>query len=498
MSCLVLLKAVTPSLAAVGRQPSIYARTLADNKNDKPDSHARAKITLLRKMTDPKEVIRADAGSGDPLVSLEAALSAYSLIPLPPSASHLSPPFKGGAVGYVGYDCIYSFERVLKTFRPKQDDLHIPDAYFIISDAIVVFDHLFGSVSIWSHLRVDELSQLESEYEATVARMKDVAKRLARPEVPLPKQAPIKPTEEREAALSNVGRAGYTEFVRKLRDEHIVAGDIIQAVPSQRLSRKTDLHPFNAYRYLRQVNPSPYMFYIDCVVPSTSSSSSSSLQLVGASPECLLSINPDRYVTNHAIAGTIKRGVTPAEDEQNAEILLSSIKDRAEHVMLVDLARNDINRVCKPETVHVKELMAVQRFSHVMHLTSTVEGQLRDNQTRYDAFRSIFPAGTVSGAPKIKAMELIASLEPSTRGVYAGAVGRWNFGTNKDTQECDTCIAIRTMLFKNGTVYLQAGGGIVWDSEEEAEYQETVDKLSANVRTLQQAEDFYAEQDIDV
>lgn len=457
------------------------------------DLDSRVKIPL----TDPKEVIRAEPGSGDPLVPLERTLSSYSLIPLPPSASHLSPPFKGGAVGYVGYDCIYSFERVLKTHRPAKDDLQIPDAYFIISDAIVVFDHLFGSVSIWSHLRIDELSQLESEYAATVTRMKDVAKRLSRSDVPLPKQPPIQSSTAREA-VSNVGKAGYTEFVRKLRDEHIVAGDIIQAVPSQRLSRKTDLHPFNAYRYLRQVNPSPYMFYIDCVVPSTSSSSSSSsLQLVGASPECLLSINPDRYVTNHAIAGTIKRGVTPAEDQELADVLLSSIKDRAEHVMLVDLARNDINRVCKPETVHVKELMAVQRFSHVMHLTSTVEGQLRDNQTRYDAFRSIFPAGTVSGAPKIKAMELIASLEPSTRGVYAGAVGRWNFGTNKDTQECDTCIAIRTMLFKNGTVYLQAGGGIVWDSEEEAEYQETVDKLSANVRTLQQAEDFYAEQESD-
>lgn len=323
--------------------------------------------------------------------------------------------------------------------------------------------------------------------------MKETAQRLAGSDVPLPKQPSIDPTSSKEA-ISNVGKEGYTGFVRKLRDEHIACGDIIQAVPSQRLTRKTELHPFNAYRYLRQVNPSPYMFYIDCITPASSEAPASSLQLVGASPECLLSVNPDRIVTNHAIAGTIKRGLTPAEDDELAQILLSSIKDRAEHVMLVDLARNDINRVCKPETVHVKELMAVQRFSHVMHLTSTVEGQLRDGKTRYDAFRSIFPAGTVSGAPKIKAMELIASMEPSTRGVYAGAVGRWNFGTNEDTQECDTCIAIRTMLFKDGMVYLQAGGGIVWDSEEDAEYQETVDKLGGNVRTLQQAEEFYADQ----
>jgi anthranilate synthase component 1 len=293
--------------------------------------------------------------------------------------------------------------------------------------------------------------------------------------------------------VSNVGKKGYEGFVTKLRDEHIVNGDIIQAVPSQRLSRKTQLHPFNAYRYLRQLNPSPYMFYIHCNLSDPSSSSApSSVQLVGASPECLLSISPERIVTNHAIAGTIKRGATPAEDAELAETLKASIKDRAEHVMLVDLARNDINRVCKPESVKVAELMAVTRFSHVMHLTSTVEGELRKGLNRFDAFRSIFPAGTVSGAPKIKAMQLIASMEPSLRNVYAGAVGRWNLG--KDTDECDTCIAIRTMVFKDGTVYLQAGGGIVWDSNEEEEYIETVNKLAANVRTLEKVEEVYAEE----
>ena len=397
-----------------------------------------------------------------------------------------------------------------------QDDIQIPDAVFIISDTVVVFDHLFGSVSVWAHLKHDTSTgetSLRQAYDATVERIRAVAKRLASPHVPLPQQPPIAPSNTKEA-VSNVGKHGYMEFVRKLRDEHIVAGDIIQAVPSQRLSRKTELHPFNAYRYLRQLNPSPYMFYIDCQLesasasaPTTSSSSSSSsssspskpstgsLQLVGASPECLLSITPERIVTNHAIAGTIKRGLTPAEDAELAEVLLSSIKDRAEHVMLVDLARNDINRVCRPSTVRVKELMKVERFSHVMHLTSTVEGQLRPEHDRYDAFRSIFPAGTVSGAPKIKAMQLISHLEPSTRGVYAGAVGRWNLG--KETDELDTCIAIRTMVFKDGTVYLQAGGGIVWDSEEEAEHQETVDKLGANVRCLQQAEAFYASQQED-
>lgn len=467
-------------------------------------------------ISDPRQVLRLGADSGDPLAPLEKVLSSYSLIPQSATSSHLSPPFKGGAVGYVAYDAIYSFERVLRSHRPAQDEIGIPDAVFIVADTVVVFDHLFGSVSVWGHVKVDSLDSLESEYAATVENIRETARKLAQSGLPLPHQPAI--SNDKVEAVSNVGKAGYEGFVTKLRDEHIVNGDIIQAVPSQRLSRRTDLHPFNAYRYLRQINPSPYMFYINCALSdasgssnttgpasSTSSSalqnaanghdkseeqaSSNSLQIVGASPECLLSVSPERIVTNHAIAGTIKRGATPAEDNALAETLKASIKDRAEHVMLVDLARNDINRVCRPETVRVAELMEVTRFSHVMHLTSTVEGELRQGLNRFDAFRSIFPAGTVSGAPKIKAMELIASMEPSLRGVYAGAVGRWNLG--KGTDECDTCIAIRTMVFKNGTVYLQAGGGIVWDSNEEEEYVETVNKLAANVRTLEKAEDFY-------
>ena len=437
-------------------------------------------------IADPQKVIRVQAGQGDPLIPLQQELSAYSILPLPPASSHLIPPFRGGAVGYVAYDSIYSFERVLKTNRPQKDDLDIPDAFFILADVVVVFDHLFGSVSVWTHVRLDQLSDFDEQYSAAVTRLQRTADHLAASDLPLPDQPVL--SDEPSEAVSNVGKEGYTGFVRKLRDEHILNGDIIQAVPSQRLSRKTKLHPFNAYRYLRRVNPSPYMFYVDCKL--SDSPDASSVHLVGASPECLLSITPNRVVTNHAIAGTIRRGMTPEEDASLADELFNSVKDRAEHVMLVDLARNDINRVCKPATVHVKELMKVERFSHVMHLTSTVEGELRQGLDRWDAFRSIFPAGTVSGAPKIKAMELIASMEPSTRGVYAGAVGRWNLG--KNTDECDTCIAIRTMLFKDGVVYLQAGGGIVWDSNEEEEYQETVNKLAANVRTLEKAEQFYA------
>lgn len=276
-------------------------------------------------------------------------------------------------------------------------------------------------------------------------------------------------------AVSNVGKEGYQSFVTSLK-QHIIAGDIIQAVPSQRLARPTALHPFNAYRHLRQVNPSPYMFYLDC----------GDLQIVGASPETLCKVEKN-VVYNHAIAGTIKRGKTPEEDEKLGATLLASEKDRAEHIMLVDLARNDVNRVCQPKTVKVDHLMKVEKFSHVIHLTSQVSGTLRDGLTRFDAFRSIFPAGTVSGAPKIKAIEIISSLEKERRGVYAGAVGRFDFAAD----EMDTCIAIRTMTFKNGIAYLQAGGGIVYDSVEEDEYVETINKLGGNVRALEEAERYW-------
>jgi anthranilate synthase component 1 len=299
-----------------------------------------------------------------------------------------------------------------------------------------------------------------------------LAKALLAPVTPDVLQPPIELGHE---AVSNVGKAGYEGFVSKLK-EHIVAGDIIQAVPSQRLSKRSTLHPFNAYRHLRQVNPSPYMFYLDC----------GDMQIVGASPETLCKVEKNK-VYNHAIAGTTKRGKTIEEDEQLGAALLNSEKDRAEHIMLVDLARNDVNRVCKPETVKVDQLMKLEKFSHVIHITSQVSGVLRDGLTRFDAFRSIFPAGTVSGAPKIKAIELVGSLERERRGIYAGAVGRFDFASD----EMDMAIAIRTMLFKNQTVFFQAGGGIVFDSVEEDEYTETVNKLGGNVRAVKEAEEYW-------
>ncbi|KAG8720017.1 hypothetical protein FRC08_001376 [Ceratobasidium sp. 394] len=430
---------------------------------------------------DPFKVIRSGPGydvEGDPMAALQRELRAYKYVKIPEV-----PTFTGGAIGYVSYDCIQYFEP--KTARQLSDPLHIPESVFMLCDTILVYDHLYQNVKVVSHVFAPTLSSsattavtseansnLSFIYSTAVQKARRAAKVVLANHTPLVPQPPI---QRGNTAVSNVGKSGYEGFVTQLK-KHIVAGDIIQAVPSQRLARKTNLHPFNIYRQLRQVNPSPYMFYIDC----------GDLQVVGASPETLCRVERNK-VYNHAIAGTVKRGKTPEEDAALGSQLLASPKDRAEHIMLVDLARNDVNRVCEPKTVKVDELMRLEKFSHVIHLTSQVSGILREGKNRFDAFRSIFPAGTVSGAPKIKAVELVSGLEGERRGVYAGAVGRFDFADD----EMDTCIAIRTMTIKDGVAYLQAGGGIVFDSVEEDEYVETLNKLSANMRTIDMAEEYH-------
>jgi anthranilate synthase component 1 len=318
---------------------------------------------------------------------------------------------------------------------------------------------------------MDTDTVLQDAYDAATARIRTMMDALTHPTIPTVPQPPIVQGYD---FTSNIGQEGYTSFVRTLKT-HIHNGDIIQAVPSQRLSRQTSLHPFNLYRYLRTVNPSPYMFYVDM----------DDFKIIGASPEMLVKVH-DRTVYTHPIAGTRRRGTTPESDDALAQELVEDPKERAEHVMLVDLGRNDVNRICQPDTVKVDSLMHVERYSHVMHIVSNVSGKLRDDKTPYDAFRSIFPAGTVSGAPKIRAIEIIRQLEGEKRGVYAGAVGHFNFDGN-----LDTCIALRTMVYKDGVVYLQAGGGIVFDSEEVAEYEETLNKLASNLNTIQSAEAYY-------
>ena len=282
----------------------------------------------------------------------------------------------------------------------------------MLCDTVVAVDHFFQKVMVITYLHVPEAGAPEGagekEYEKGRKTIADILRILKSKDIPMPPQGPIELDQE---YTSNIGRQGYEAHVTRLK-KHIVKGDIIQAVPSQRIARPTSLHPFNIYRHLRTVNPSPYLFYLDC----------EDFQIVGASPEVLVKEEAGRVIT-HPIAGTVKRGATPDEDQELADTLHASIKDRAEHVMLVDLARNDVNRVCDPFSVRVDKLMVVQKFSHVQHLVSEVSGVLRPGKTRFDAFRSIFPAGTVSGAPKVRAMELIGELEKERRGIYAGAVG---------------------------------------------------------------------------
>ncbi|EIM20993.1 anthranilate synthase component [Wallemia mellicola CBS 633.66] len=425
----------------------------------------------------PLKVIKSGPNeeiTGDPLPALEAELEKYKYVKVDGLDT-----FTGGAVGYVAYDCVHHFEP--KTKRELKDPLGIPESMFMICDTILVFDHIFQKVQVVSHVNVpDNCNEvtIQARYNVAIDKIRQTIELLEDQQIPsVPHQPLIGQSSE---AYSNVGKEGYEGFVTSLK-EHINKGDIIQAVPSQRLARPTNLHPFNVYRHLRTVNPSPHMFYLDF-----DGDTPEGVRFVGASPETLCRVENNK-VFNHAIAGTVKRGKSKDEDDKLGAELAKSEKDRAEHIMLVDLARNDVNRVCKPETVNVDELMKIEKFSHVIHLTSQISGQLREGKTRFDAFRSIFPAGTVSGAPKVKAMELIGELEGERRGIYAGAAGRFDFADN----EMDTCIAIRTMTFKNGVAYLQAGGGIVYDSVEEDEYIETINKLMGNVKCIDQAEDYY-------
>ncbi len=436
---------------------------------------------------DPRKTLISGPDHGleaDPLPALDAELSQCRVAHIP---SLRLPPLTGGAIGYVGYDCVKYFEP--KTKRPLKDIVQVPESLFMLVDTVIAVDHFFQKVMVITYLRVPDVTTskvaIEDAYEKGRKTIADILHILKQPGIPVPDQGPIKLDQE---YVSNIGQSGYEQHVSRLK-RHITAGDIIQAVPSQRIARNTDLLPFNIYRRLRTVNPSPYMFYLDC----------EDFQIIGASPEVLVKSEGGRIIT-HPIAGTVRRGATPEEDQQLADTLRQSIKDRAEHVMLVDLARNDVNRVCDPLSTRVDRLMIVQKFSHVQHLTSEVSGVLRKGKTRFDAFRSIFPAGTVSGAPKVKAMELIAELEGEKRGIYAGAVGYFGYSAvDVQTGEIkegamDTCIALRTMLAQPGVVWLQAGGGIVFDSDETDEYEETMNKLASNMRTIEQAEKMHFEE----
>ncbi|MDP9356573.1 MAG: anthranilate synthase component I [Chloroflexota bacterium] len=404
----------------------------------------------------------------DPLVALGDLLAPYQGATLPGL-----PRFVGGAVGYLGYEAVRSFEpRVAPAAGPG---LGLPDGRFLVVDSLLVFDHLERTIKAVSHVHLHSGGSLEEAYAAAAARVDSLVAQLRRPTPPLPiGEAPVE-TAPAERQQPNTTPERYRAMVERAK-EYITAGDVIQVVLSQRVDLPTPAHPFTVYRALRTVNPSPYMFYLEFL----------DHQIVGASPELLVRLE-DRTITNHPIAGTRPRGETADADSALAAELAADEKERAEHIMLVDLGRNDVGRVAQPGSVRVPQLMEVERYSHVMHLVSHVEGELEDGLSGLDALRSCFPAGTVSGAPKVRAMEIIAELETDRRGAYSGAVGYVDFAGGMDT-----AIALRTLVVKEGVASMQAGGGIVADSTPEGEYAESYHKMRALLRAIELAEDLEA------
>ncbi|TES83339.1 MAG: anthranilate synthase component I [Dehalococcoidia bacterium] len=392
----------------------------------------------------------------NPLSPLAAELSKYKL-----AAVEGLPDFCGGAVGYLSYETIRRLEELPS---PDSDPLALPESIFMLVDTFLIFDHARNRIKIVSLARPDG----DDAYRAATAKIDELADRLKQPLEP---PHPTPPPARRPEVVSNLTRAEYEANVAKAR-EYIIAGEAIQIVLSQRLSRRTVTPPSAIYQALRRINPSPYMFFLDF----------KGFQVIGSSPEILVRAI-DGKVTTRPLAGTRPRGKTPAEDKRLEKELRADEKERAEHIMLVDLGRNDIGRVSLPGTVEVSELMDVERYSHVMHLVTNVDGKLRSDLTPIDALAACFPAGTVSGAPKIRAMEVIAELEPDKRGPYAGCVGYFSF-----SGAMDTAITIRTIVLTDGTAHVQAGAGIVYDSVPSREYEETMSKARALLKAIEEAE----------
>ncbi len=400
----------------------------------------------------------------DPLRVLEDLLAKYRC----PSVPGL-PRFCGGAVGYAGYDTIRYVEHLPDS---PPDDRGLPDLAFAFYDRMVIFDHINKTIAAVANAHIDP-NDLEGSYHKACERVDRLVEKLQQNAADL-QLTDIEPITGREVKIpyqSNISRPDFEAAVEKCR-EYVKAGDIFQVVISQRLQAQTRARPLDIYRALRVVNPSPFMFLLKM----------GSLHLIGASPEIMVRVEGD-LVTTRPLAGTRKRGATEEEDRRLAEELAADPKERAEHIMLVDLGRNDVGRVSRFGTVEYTDLLSIERYSHVMHLSSTVTGRLQPGKTAFDALRSCLPAGTLSGAPKIRAMQIIDELEPHRRGPYGGAVGYVDFSGNMDT-----CIALRTMVLKGQTAYVQAGAGIVMDSVPADEWKETMDKAQALLRALEMAE----------
>ncbi|MFQ5717058.1 MAG: anthranilate synthase component I [Nitrospinales bacterium] len=416
------------------------------------------KITVQKNGVVEEKTISAE----NPLEGLKEILSRYKPAPTPDL-----PRFAGGAVGFISYDMARFFERL-----PNQaaDDLDMPDALFMTTDTLLIFDNVYQTIKIVSNAFVEN-DDLEGLYRSAIGKIEAIEEKLRQnvPEVSLP----IPPDEAAYTPRfeSNFKKEDFIKAVRKIK-QYIMEGDVIQTVLAQRLKLKITRDPFDIYRALRAINPSPYMYFL----------SFGEFQIVGSSPEALVR-QEGRLVENRPIAGTRRRGKSEDEDLELERELLKDEKELAEHIMLVDLGRNDLGRIAEPSTVEVNEKFLIERYSHVMHIVSNVRCVLKKGYDCFDVLKAAFPAGTVSGAPKIRAMEIIDELEPTRRGLYAGAVGYISF-----TGNMDTAIAIRTLVIKDKTAYLGIGAGIVADSDPEREFEETMNKGKALLKAIQLAE----------
>jgi anthranilate synthase component I len=403
-------------------------------------------------------------GLRDGLAVVERVMMKYRAVPVPGLTR-----FTGGAVGFIGYEFIHDVEPVVP--RPPQDDLQTPVIYFLIADQLLIFDRAAQTITVLVNAVLNEASSPAEAYDEAIEEIERLSSLLEQPTehrpVTVPHEVPALPFE------SNLPRERFLANVVKAK-EYITSGDIIQVVGSQRFSAPVKASPLDVYRAVRSINPSPYMFLLELA----------GFSLVGASPEIHVRCEEGK-VEIRPIAGTRRRGLSPEEDLALEQELLADPKERAEHVMLVDLARNDLGRVCDFGSVKVKDLMIIERYSHVMHIVSQVEGKLSADKTPYDLMRATFPAGTLSGAPKIRAMQIISELEQTARGPYGGCVGYFSFNGN-----LDCCITIRTALLKDGRAWVQSGGGWVNDSTPEGEYQETVNKSKAMLKAVAMAESF--------
>ena len=400
--------------------------------------------------------------SESPLKSLEELLQGCRPVTVPGV-----PPFFGGALGYVAYNAVEQFHEIP---NGKPDPLAAPEIFFIFVQSVVAFDNLKHTIKVIDNVRVDQRKDLRRAYDQASQRIRKLISSLQK------KPRGIEPRDlSRDLGdrkfHSNLTRKKFCHAVVRAK-EYIEAGDIIQVVLCQRLETKTASDPFEIYRALRFINPSPYMFYLEL----------EDLRVIGSSPETMVRLTGD-VIELRPIAGTRRRGATPEEERELEADLLADPKERAEHIMLVDLGRNDVGRAAEIGSVEVNELMAIERYSHVIHIVSNVRGKLAAEKTPFDLFVSAFPAGTVSGAPKIRAMQIISELEPEKRGLYAGAIGYFGYNGN-----LDTCIVIRTIIMRGNHVFINAGAGIVADSDPDTEYQETLNKARAMLKAVDLAE----------